>query len=387
MKSRYRFRHPKGRIIQATFAHLPGKWFSTGTHDMKEAVLWAENKMEQDLKRKTVKSKITLNEFASEFFTEKDPHKYRLRNEKRNRKYSDDYYFGHQGRLNNYILPQFGQYLLDSISDVMIEDWLLTLKSYRNPAKDLADDSKNKILECMRMVFQEAKRQGYITSNPARDVQLINAANESREPFSELELFQMFPKDEKELLRIWQSRMWAVYFLVMRDTGFRPGEVAGLTLGSYNPQYKGIYTEQSIHHTTRQVMKRIKTTGKGKQYKVGLLTNQTIEQLNKLIEEEDPKDSESLLFLLDGRPLIPETANKHLKLSLRRTSVELKGRTQYCLRHAFETALAGKVEEKVLLELMAHKSFRKEYDHRKPEDLFKQLQPAWEVIEKRTMMQ
>ncbi|MCF7815301.1 MAG: tyrosine-type recombinase/integrase [Candidatus Cloacimonetes bacterium] len=354
---------------------------------MKHAVLWAENKMQKDLKRKSIKQKITLNEFASEFFTSKDPHNFRLRNEKRNRRYFDDYYYRHQGRLNNYIFPQFGQYLMESISDVMIEDWLLTLKSYRNPAKDLADDSKNKILECMRMVFQEAKRQGYITNNPAREVQLINVEGESRKTFSELELFQMFPKNEEELLRIWQSRMWAVYFLIMRDTGFRPGEVAGLTLGSYNPQYKGIYTEQSIHHATRKVIKRIKTTGKGKNYKVGLLTNQTIEQLNKLIEEQDIKDRDGLLFLLEGRPLIPETANKHLKLSLRRTEVKLNGRTQYCLRHAFETALAGKVEEKVLLELMAHKSFRKEYDHRTPEDLFKQLQPAWEVIEKRTMMQ
>ena len=214
---------------------------------------------------------------------------------------------------------------------------------------------------------------------------MINVVGKQRKPFTEIELFQMFPKDEEGLLYIWQSRMWATYFLVMRDTGFRPGEVAGLSLSSYNPKDKGIYTEQSIHHATREVVKRIKTTGKGKHYKVGLLTNQTIEQLNKLIDEMKITDPEGLLFLINGRPLIPETANKHLKLSLKRTSVKLNGRSQYSLRHAFETALAGNVEEELLLELMAHKRFRNECDHRTPEDIFKQLQLVWEVIESRTV--
>ena len=50
MRSNYKFRHLTGRFIQASFAHIPGKWASTGTHSMKEAVLWAEHRLEADLK-------------------------------------------------------------------------------------------------------------------------------------------------------------------------------------------------------------------------------------------------------------------------------------------------------------------------------------------------
>jgi integrase len=104
----------------------------------------------------------------------------------------------------------------------------------------------------------------------------------------------------------------------------------------------------------------------------------------KHIQEQEITEDDALIFLVNGRAIIPETANKHLKLSLKKTDVKLNGRTQYSLRHSFETALAGNIDQKILLELMAHTNFRKEYDHRTPEDILKQLQPAWEVIEKRS---
>jgi len=386
MKSKYRFRHPKGRVIQVSFAHLPGKWFSTGTHDMTHAVLWAENKMEQDLKRKSVKSKITLNEFASEFFTGKDPHGFRLRNEKRNRIYSYEYYFTHQARLINYILPKFGDYLMDAISDIMIEDWLLTLKSYNN-GRDLADSSKNKVLDCFRIVFEEARRQGFIAENPANNVDLINARYKKREPFTDIELYKMFPTDEDQLLKIWGNRMWVSYFLVMRDTGFRPGEAAALTPNDISFEYQGVFTKKSINFRTRKMKNRIKTTNKGFDYKVGLLTKQTITQLKKHIEEAQIQNDD-LLFRTDkGKAIIPDTANKHLKLSMKRIGLPLNGRTQYSFRHAFETSLAGEIDQKLLLELMAHTRYRSEYDHRTPQRILEQLQPVLDVIEKRTMMQ
>jgi len=382
MKSKYRFRHPTGRVIQVTFAHIPSKWFSTGTHNMTEAVLWAEKKLLNDIGITSQKKDLTLKEFADGFFIE-DKQGYRKRNEKRNKYYTDMYYVAHQSRLDNYIIPKFGDFLLSVISDVMIEDWFVDLHSYKS-GKELADDSKNKVLFCFRIVLQEAKRQRYIKVNPAASVQEITSRHVPRDHFTEIELFKMFPRNEEELLRIWGSRKWATYFLVMRDTGFRPGEVAGLARKSFNQQYKGLYTEQSINFRTREAVKRIKTSGKGKNYKVGLLTNQTIEQLMKHIQEQEITEDDALIFLVNGRAIIPETANKHLKLSLKKTDVKLNGRTQYSLRHSFETALAGNIDQKILLELMAHTNFRKEYDHRTPEDILKQLQPAWEVIEKRS---
>jgi len=82
--------------------------------------------------------------------------------------------------------------------------------------------------------------------------------------------------------------------------------------------------------------------------------------------------------------IIPDVANKHLKGVYKRAGVPSLGRTQYSFRHTFETTLAGKVENKVLLELMAHTAFHPEYDHRKPEHVLAQLQPVRAILEDRT---
>ena len=382
MRSNYKFRHLTGRFIQASFAHIPGKWASTGTHSMKEAVLWAEHRLEADLKHNTRRECPTLSSFSKDFFTEADPQGWRNRMDKRNKSFEQTFYQQNQARLNNYIVPRFGDYLLSSLNDIMIEDWFIDLISYRDNSP-LADNTKNKILICLRTILQEAVRQRYISENPANKVKLINARYNARKPFTDIELFKMFPKDEKELLYIWGNRNWAVYFLIMRDTGFRPGEAAALSSECYNVELKGLYTERSIDFSTREIKERIKTTGKGKNYKVGLLTDQTVIQLNKLLLEKQ-YEPESLFLRVNNRPIIPDVANKHLRLSLKRADVDRKERTQYSLRHSFETDLAGRVENSLLLELMAHTNFRKEYDHRTPHDILKQLQPVREVLEKRS---
>jgi integrase len=356
------------------FRHIPGKWISTGTRDMKEAIRFAEERMRTFTPAK--RKGLTMKAFSQGFFTE-DPYGYRKRNDKRNHKYKEAFYTQHQGRLDNYIIPKFGDYLVSSITDVMIEDWFLDLKSHKFPDRELSDDAKNKVLLCFRIVMDEAKRQGLISHNPAKDVVMINEENEKREPFNLAELRKMFPTDKKELLRIWGSRMWAVYFLIMRDTGFRPGEVSALEKDSYIPNFKGIYTESSVDFRTRKVQQSIKTTSKGQPYKVGILTQQTRTQLEKLIQATRGE----YLFMIGDRHIEPCTSNKHLRASCQRAGVEIGERTQYCLRHSFETNLSGKIDNKQLLELMAHTSYRGEYDHRTPEMILEQLQSVAEVIE------
>lgn len=94
-------------------------------------------------------------------------------------------------------------------------------------------------------------------------------------------------------------------------------------------------------------------------------------------------DDDDFFFLIDGRLLCPEVSNKHLRGACKRAGVDLAGRTQYSLRHSFETGIAGLVENKVLIELMGHTSFRKEYDHRKPKKILTRLQPVREILEGR----
>ena len=83
---------------------------------MREAILWSEHKLKQDLQGRKIPSKqMTLNEFAAGFFSKEDPLGFRMRNEKRNKIYSEHYYFAHQSRLDNYILPEYGGSLVSAL--------------------------------------------------------------------------------------------------------------------------------------------------------------------------------------------------------------------------------------------------------------------------------
>ncbi len=360
------------------FAHTPGKWKSTGTHNMAEAVLWAEAQLKGE--SVTQKQQLTLKQFAGNFFKPSDPHKWRARRERKNKYHKNEFYVANQSRLDRYILPAFGDRLISSINDLLIDDWLIDLK---NPSgEEIADNTKNKILGTLRKVLDEARRQRLIESNPANDVEPITERRQPRVPFQPPELIAMFPETESSLLRIWGNRMWASYFLVMRDTGFRPGEVAALQVKNISFKLSGIYSTRSVDFRTRKIQESIKTTKKGQPYKVGVLTTQTLWSLENLVLGNDLQNDD-FLFRVNGNLIVPDVANKHLKGSLKKAGVERLGRTQYSLRHSFDTALAGNVENKVLMELMAHTSLRPEYDHRTPEMILEQLQPVRAILEDR----
>lgn len=368
MKNRYRFRHQPGRAIQVMFAHIPGKWISTGTEDMTKAVLWAENRLNEEMGLGVDKT-MTLARFAKGFFTEEDPQGYRHRNMRRGAEFRPSYYEKKQAQLDNYIIPAHGSYLLTAISDVMIEDFFLDLKSFRDEKRDLSDDTKNKVLETYSDVMDEARRKGYIKENPCDKVKTIVARNVERQAFSEDELARFFPEDRDALIRIWWSLQWAVFFLIQRDTGFRPGEVGALTKLNYYPEFKGLYQDSNVDWKTRQVKRSIKTTRKGQPFKIGFLQNQTVELLEELIMKTDG----DYLFKLNGKFINSDCANKHLENCAKRAGVELNGRTQYSFRHSYQTNYIGRIPERALQLLMGHTRTRSEYTHLTPEQTLQRV--------------
>lgn len=371
MRTKYRFRKQSGRKhYEVMFAHIPGKWITTDSETLEGAVVWAENKMRRE-RGEITRENTTLAEFAKDFFKPSDPHGYRHRLERRNNFYEEDFFERHQARLDNYILPAHGSYLLTALTDVLIEDFILDIKGKGRgkQGKLLSEDSRNKVLSCYRIVLQEAVREGYIRSNPAKEVVSIATTYKHREAFTQGELDMLFPENDNNLLQVWgDSLKWAVYFCIMKDTGWRPGEVAGLRIRNWYPEMQGIYTEDSVDRKSHQIKHSIKTTRKGQKYKAGFLTDQTARLLRALIMVTRGE----FLFDINGRGLVyAELANKHLRAAANRVNLALRGRTQYCFRHTFNTLQKGKIPEAARLLLMGHTKDRPEYDHLQPEDALK----------------
>lgn len=365
MKTPYRFANRKGRkFIQVTFAHIPSRWFSTGSTTMVGAVKFAEEKMKEV---NNSKSDITLSEFAKDFFSESDPHGYRHRLERRNTFYEDGYFQSHASRLRNYILPAHGSYLLSCIKDTMIEDFILDIPN-------LADNSKNKVLACYRIVLQEAVREGYIKSNPAKEVKEIPVTYRHRDVFTADEIALMFPDDDEQVMQIWDSIKWATYFAILKDTGWRPSEVAGLCKMNYFPELHGIYTTQSVDYKTHKIKQSIKTTRKGQPFKEGFLSEQT-DRLMKMLISTTFTDE---LFVLSrdikkGTLIYPEASNAKLRRVCDKLGIALNGRTQYCFRHTFNTNALGNIPEVARLLLMGHTRNRQEYNHLTPEQSLRRV--------------
>lgn len=148
-----------------------------------------------------------------------------------------------------------------------------------------------------------------------------------------------------------------------------------MTRRAYYSSIGGIYTTGSIDTVTGSFKDSIKTSKKGKGYKLGLLEDITVELLDKHLEETNPGLDE-LIFQTsrantDG--IKAETSMKHFKSSVERAQVKLNGRTQYCLRHSFETRKLMDLDLETVKELMGHTRYRREYDHRNGEERLKKL--------------
>ena len=371
----YKLHVYKARNIEAVFAHAPFKRVSTGTRNIAQAVAFCENYLKADgIIGETVP---TLKAFAGGFFTRRDSDSLYARETAFGRDKRAKWYDDKQALLDDYILPRFGEYLVDSITAVAIESWLVDIRGKR--FGNLSACTKRKILDCLRYVLDDAVRKGYLSTNPARVVKPPIERTDSRRALTYEEQHLLFPADIAERNQLWGGSMWALYFSIMYDTGFRPAEVAGLLVGDVYTTDNGlaVYTTHTINAETHELAERVKTSGKGLESRVGLISAVTAKMAVLYLEEIEATDERELLFLLERARkdsyVYNETANKHFKAVCSRLGIS--GVTQYSLRHTFATYRRGAVGEGALALAMGHKNgVRNDYDHRTATILISQLE-------------
>ena len=258
----YRLVEAEGRSIQCIFAHIPGKRFSTGTRDRDEAVQWALDFLRND--GRAADGVPTLEEFAKDFFLRKDPDSIWARFSAFDRGRNPTWASQRQGRLENYILPKFGKYRIDAITPGAIENWMTSIKGVKT--EDLANATKNDIVTTLKLILDDAVRKEYIVINPCTQItKFADKRKSERRPLSIHEQEVLFPNSSVQRVAIWGDLRWAVYFSVMYDTGFRPGEVGGLQMGDLYTTPKGmaVFSDREVESHSRKVLDRVKTSGKG----------------------------------------------------------------------------------------------------------------------------
>ena len=126
---------------------------------------------------------------------------------------------------------------------------------------------------------------------------------------------------------------------------------------------------------THKIVPRIKTTGKkcGAKFKVALISDQTVRLLERLKEQIKSEyffelRQEDICFShprknFEVRYIYSELANKRLRSTAAAVGIDLDGRTQYSMRHTWETDNFGLIPDDFRNLVMGHKKTRKEYVH------------------------
>lgn len=370
----YRFSSRKGRAIQVMFDHIPGKWISTGCLDMPAAIEFAEKTMQNEGRSR---GRVpTLAEFSHDFFLRTDKESLQARDEIFGHQFTKSRYIKYQALLDNYILPRFGAFIITAISVRMIEEWIPYIRPIGHKSA-LSADTKNKILVTFRLVMDDVKREGWRDDNPAAEARPMARRNAPREALPPSALLTLFPESADERIAVWGSLMWAVYFSIMYDTGWRPGEIAALRVCDVWRTAKGlaVSTERTVNRYEQRVVDRVKTSGHGYNERVGLLDETTTALLLRLIDEAKLEGDQPLFKAKERRDglVMPETSNKHFKSTLQRLGLYHEGLVQYCLRHTYTTERRGDMPDELLAISMGHTKLRKDYDHQKAQDLIRRL--------------
>lgn len=349
----YRLTQRKGRCVQVSYDD--GKtWASTGCHTKEEA------------RRKLGLGGIKIfGEYAKNFYIRTDTDSFRYRFEARGRRVSNAVARARQYRLDNCIIPYFGKMNISDITARDIEGWFMRLK--QPDGTQYSNQTKNDILTVMRQVLDSAMLDGLVQTNEAKKIRSYVRKTREIGVISVEELNTLFPEDDEKLIENFQNNVYrALYFSIFKDTGFRPSEILALRYSDIKEDGT-VYTEWMWDAHECELAHRIKTSGKGKNYKVGTLSEQTIRLVRRTKNFK--------YIFLDRKNVNYANINRCFK----KTVLKVLGRTdltQYCLRHAFMTNLISKYPKELIMELMGHTTWESCYDDRTPEQIIENLRKA-----------
>ena len=347
----YRLTQRKGRCVQVSYDE--GKtWTSTGCRTLSEAH-----------KKLTKEKETTFGEYADGFYDRTDKQSYLYNARIRNIRLAPSTMYNKRMILKKYILPEFRDYNIKDILARDIRRWIIPLKSFRGT--DIGIGMKNLIMWVFCDILDYAVEDGLVETNEARKFKRFRKERKRRNSTAVLskdELDILFPKDNAGLVKVWGGIEYAKFFMIMRDTGFRPSIILGLRHEDIHGN--SVYTDHMYDDMTKKVEDRIKTSRSGKDYNVGTLTPQTM----------------MLIGIGRGNLFNQNEIYRHKTYHRFKTvCYRYLGRTdvtQYSLRHAFMTNLISKYPKELIMELMGHTTWESCYDDRTPEMIMENLRKA-----------
>ena len=343
MKKLYKLTQRKGRNIQVCFCYEPTKWISTGTTDLNEAHRFALARLESPTDSIEIKIKDFVNKLINSNFE-------KLRNiDKIHLKEKNGVFYSNLSSIaKRFINPIFGECIISKLTTKEAERRIANFETNNL--------TKNRIIDCLERIYKIAILENLATENIASKIEKYREVHEETPIFTKEEIKRIFTDDEATLE--FTNLRWALYFYILRDTGWRPSEVLSLKFENIRSD-GGVETSSAV--VNNKIQNSIKTARKGFQYRIGIISYFARKLATELKLGANPTD---FIFTFKGKFINSQEANRELAKTCKRIGIELGGRTQYSLRHSFNTFAIDTLQDKTRLELMGHTKNRSEYDHR-----------------------
>jgi integrase len=234
--------------------------------------------------------------------------------------------------LNRWIRPRWGEYVLDDLKTVAVEQWLRTLQ--------LAPKSKTHIRSLMHLLYQNARRWELVDRNP---IELV------RQSSRRLRIPRVLAAEEIRALLAHLPEPYHTMVLVAVCTGLRVSEIIGLQWGDFDWDGQTVLVQRAVVQT------RVGDTKTETSTRPLPLDPVLARHLKKLHEQSFYKAFGDWVFANPaGRPRWQETIlTRQLKPAAVRAGIGKIG--WHTFRHTYSTMLrSAGTDIKVQQELLRH---------------------------------
>jgi len=269
--------------------------------------------------------------------------------------------------MKNWIVPLWGEYNPRRLTVKLIDQAMLGVTS-KLTHRPLAGGTRNRILSVLSELYVHLIEEGHLQINPVRDVVRCNSYPEKpRSALPIAEIKTLFPDSHAELKRIWRTQKYICAFLILRDTGLRPGELIALKWGDWNSEIKFFPILRAIESGSRGKEKGTKTGAT----KPAIITDQTAAEIETLRKKVKPKPENYIFSNKYGIPYATHRLSWNFHKAVERAGLERAELTPYWLRHTFNSMMLETNDTKTVQLLMGHntEAMTRYYRHATPESL------------------
>ena len=269
--------------------------------------------------------------------------------------------------MKNWVVPLWGNVNPKRLTVKMIDQAMMGATS-EITKRSLAGATRNRILSVLSEMYVHLIEEGKLRINPVRDVVRCNSYPEHPRGVIPLaDLLKLFPEDHAELKRIWRTQKYICAFLILRDTGLRPGELVALKWGDWDSEIKFFPILRAIESGSKG---KVKGTKSGST-KPAIITDQTAVEIERLKKMVKPKPEDFIFANKHQRPYGNYRLLWNFRYATKIVGIDKPYLTPYWLRHTFNSMMLETNSTKNVQLLMGHntEAMTKRYRHAGVESL------------------